>query len=316
MNIIIGKKSLRSRNLILLIKLVFVPAAFGWLLTQYIDYKQVFLLSFDSWLLLAALLVNFLALLLFATRMRIILDVFDAKISLFQAFRIHLQSMFYFFILPMTVGLEAARFAKVKKIIDRPLNEITLGSALLFDRFIGAGTALFLSLLLFPFLNFKMKIEWNAWLLLGIFILALGFIWLLFLHSKIRYYIKKIFMLCHLGQKGLLFATEVSIVTHIFYAFSLYLAAKSVHLDISFLQTLFALTAAMLCLIFPISLAGASPVEAATLGVLLALKIPMDQALIFVLLSYLAKFMAALLGGIWEFYEDSEAVFRRLLAKR
>jgi len=97
----------------------------------------------------------------------------------------------------------------------------------------------------------------------------------------------------------------------------IYLAANNgLHLEITFIQTLFALSAAVLCLVFPVSFAGASPVEAASLGVLLALGVSMDQALIFVLLVYLAKLIAAIEGGAWEFYEGGETVFRRLVVKQ
>ena len=55
-----------------------------------------------------AVIFNQIALSLFAARMRIMLKVFGINISGVQSLRIHLQSVLYFFVLPMTVGLEAA----------------------------------------------------------------------------------------------------------------------------------------------------------------------------------------------------------------
>jgi hypothetical protein len=42
--------------------------------------------------------------------------LFQVRIGWLSALRIHLQSMFYLFALPMTIGLEIARFIKIRQI--------------------------------------------------------------------------------------------------------------------------------------------------------------------------------------------------------
>lgn len=296
-------------------KLCIVPIML-WVISQNIlNEYGISSLKIDPWLIFPAIIVNQLSLSLFALRMQVMLSVFGIKISQYQSLRIHLQSVFYFFVLPMTIGLEAARFAKVKSIVGDRSKGATLGSALLADRLFGAVAALLLAALLLPFMNFKATAQWDGRLLLVLFLASGGLILLLTLHSKVCSYIKEMIGLCLLGRRRLWLAMFASLGTHLFFAMGVYLASKGANLEISFFQTLFVISAAMMFVVFPISFAGISPVEAASLGALLGLGVPIDQAAVFVLFSYIAKLIAAFEGGGWEFYDGGKYVSRRLIGK-
>src|SRR5436190_10418564 len=96
------------------LKLLLVPIGLAILASQLMRDPRLGVVGLDPVLVVAALLVNQVALLLFAMRMRLALRVFGIGLTLMQSLRVHLQSVFYFFVLPMTVGLELARFAKIK----------------------------------------------------------------------------------------------------------------------------------------------------------------------------------------------------------
>lgn len=98
---------------------------------------------------LAALACNQLALLLTATRLQRILHIFALPTRWRDVLWIHLQSMFYFFFVPMTVGLELSRFAKLKRLHPSAAGTAIAGVVLL-DRVIGVAGALLFSLALLP----------------------------------------------------------------------------------------------------------------------------------------------------------------------
>lgn len=296
-----------------LAKLFLVPI-FLWVISQHISDKyDVNLLKIDMLLIFPAIIINQIALSLFAIRMQVILGVFGIKISQLQSLRIHLQSVFYFFVLPMTVGLEAARFAKVKSIVGEEATAVALGSALLIDRLIGAFAALFLATIILPFMDFKLLAQWGMVSSIAVFVGGSALIYLVTLHRRVRLYIHEIVGLLRSERRGVWIAIIASIFTHLFFSFGVYLAAMGAHIQITYLQTLFVISSAMLFVVFPVSFAGVSPVEAAGLGALLGLGVPMEHAVVFVFISYLAKLIAAFEGGGWEIYEGGESLSRHML---
>ena len=123
-------------------KLVVVPLLLWMIGRNALPGAGVGAITADYVYIVIALVANQAALYVFAVRMHITLGIFGIPISSFQAQRIHLQSVFYYFALPMTVGLEVSRFAKVRYLVGDGVSGLTLGSALLLDRLIGAVAAL------------------------------------------------------------------------------------------------------------------------------------------------------------------------------
>jgi hypothetical protein len=260
-----------------------------------------------------ALLANQAALYVFAVRMLMVLGMFGIPISSFQAQRIHLQSVFYYFALPMTVGLEISRYAKVKAVVDADVRPMALGSALLADRVIGLLAATVIAASLFPFSPLIALVQWNFPLALIPPIFLTFAAVALFFRRQIVDHIYRMLALLRASKGHLLAVLIISVLTHVFFAFGAYAGAQAFSLQISFGQALLAVSLAMLFVILPVSFAGISPVEAASFGLLMTFGVPKEEALLFAVITYFAKLIAAVEGACWEFLEGGSA-FAKLLA--
>lgn len=297
---------------ILAIKLIGAPAGIIWLISKLLADPHVGYANIDPWLLAAALVVNQVALMVFAIRMRWVLITFSIFLTLRETIRIHLQSMFYFFVLPMTVGLEAARFAKIKKAaMGNPVQSATLGIALLTDRLIGAFAALLISLALWPFVRFHIPAKWQIDAPLVLILITGLIIALAFLLYRYRRSLMNMLAQWQGHFAALLKAFIVSLTVHVLFCLGIFLAARSISIPIELHQALFVISAAMLFVVLPISFAGAGPIEVANIAMLLALGMSMEQAVAFTLLSYLARLVAAFEGGVWEIWEGGVMAFTR-----
>jgi hypothetical protein len=303
--------------LVLFLKLLVVPAGLALIAAGVVQDPRMGLVRLDPALVAAALLVNQLALLLFAARMRLALRVFGIALGTLQALRVHLQSVFYFFVLPMTVGLEIARFAKIRALAGPSTDPGGLAYALLADRLVGAAAALLIALAAAPFVDVAGTVGWRP--------LAAGWPWLvaaavvgatLLLHGRVRAHAREIVAVLRAGRAPLAGCLAISLATHACFAFAVHLAARAANVEITPLQTVFAVSAGMLFVVIPVSFAGVSPVEAASLGVLLAMGLPVEQATVFALIVYLAKLVAAFEGGAWEVAEGGGQVTRLLAGGR
>lgn len=302
---------------IIAVKLIAVPAGLIWLIRKLLADPRLGHVPFDPWLLAAALITIQLGLLFFAVRMRMVLSAFGIALSFRQTIRIHLQSMFYFFVIPMTVGLEAARFAKIKEaVVESTISSAVLGVALLTDRIIGALAALFIAVAMLPFVQFQIPADWHLNATLLWISAAGGFaVVAAILLSRLRSYLMTLIAQWrgHLGRLSKAFV--VAIMVHAFFCFGIYLAARSISIPIEPHQALFVISAAMMFIILPFSVAGAGSMEIAGVAMLLALGMSTEQAVAFTLLSYLARMVAAFEGGIWEIWEGGLMAISRLPAK-
>jgi len=299
--------------LVVALKLLVVPALLGWIAIEALRDPRLGIARADPVLIAGALVANQAALVLFALRMRVALAVFGIPVTLAQALRVHLQSVFYFFVLPMTVGLELARFAKIKAMTGGSAATGALTYALVADRLAGALAAFLLALALLPFLGSSATPRWDriaSWLP---WIAAAGALTvLLALHPRVRAHAREVLDVLRRGRRRLLACLALAAATHLAFALAVHLAAVGTNLSVTPLQTLFAVSAGMLFVVIPVSFAGLSPVEAASLGVLVGLGIPAQEAAVFALITYLAKLVAALQGGAWEVAEGGGQLSRLL----
>jgi uncharacterized membrane protein YbhN (UPF0104 family) len=303
--------------LVLVLKLLVVPVGLGLLAAGLTRDSRFGSLHFDALPLIAALLVNQLALTLFAARMQVVLRVFGMALTLLQGLRVHLQSMFYFFVLPMTVGLEVARFAKVRSLLGEKAATSSLAYALLGDRVVGAAAAFVIALALLPFMRFEALATWTGpagWLPWGLGAVAVASLALL--HPRVREHAAQLLALLRTEHRRLAWSFAIALVTHACFASAIYIAAVGAGIPIGAVQALFAVSAAMLFVVVPVSFAGVSPVEAANFGVVAAMGFTLDQAAMFAFLVYLAKLVAAVEGAAWELYEGSGHLSRMLTQKQ
>lgn len=301
------------------LRLILVLAAIVWTLLGYADLQWRSPEVAKPVLLAAGLAVNQLALAVFAVRMQLVLKVLKVQISWGAALRIHLQSMFYFFVLPMSVGLEVSRFVKIRRI--QPTATLAqLSSALLFDRLIGAGSASAVALLCLPFVTVIIPPAFPSWAWIAggavtglIVALALGS------SRRARELMIRAWRIAdgHWPTLGVVFV--ISMAMHLIFAVAVQLLAKSIALPLSFLDTIFAVSGGMLLVAIPVSLAGLGPADAGAAGLLIAAGYPAVIAATAAILPYLARLVAAIEGAAWEMIEGGSsavAATRRLFFER
>jgi uncharacterized membrane protein YbhN (UPF0104 family) len=301
------------------LRLVLVPAALIWIITQAVGAGWASHTSWDPSLLLLGLAVNQIALAVFATRMQLVLRLFDVRIAWLPALRIHLQSMFYFFALPMTVGLEIARFIKIRQ-LQPGATMLQMSSALLIDRLLGAGSALVVGLLCLPFVNLNAPVTVPAWGWLaaagGALAVAGGAALLV---PRSRQLIGDAWRLLSGRGPGIVGLFAVSLIMHVIFAAGVHVLAAGLGLPLAFVDTLFAVAGGLLLVAIPVSLAGLGPAEVGAAGLLLMMGYAPTVALVAGALPYLARLLGALEGAAWEFAESGSSAIvatRGLLAGR
>lgn len=302
---------MRNHFFVTFLKLVVAPVGLIWLVASLFKDPLPTGEKLNWALLAAALAANQMALTMFAVRMRVILRAFSIEVTFSQAQRIHLQSMFYFFVLPMTVGLEAARFGKIKYLLQGKANGMGLASSLVADRLVGALTAVALALAVWPMMDFNISFHWQEYGLLPWAVIGVAVILGLLIYRKFRGSLQKIRLESKPEIGALMLSLLVATITHLLFSLGVYLAATGANVQIDFPQTLFVISASMIFVVLPLSFAGAGPVEGAGLSLLVGMGMPLDKAALFVLIAYIAKLIAALEGGLWEIGEGMQEYLRR-----
>ena len=299
------------------LRLVVVPALLVWILGQVRIDGSPLTVTEPLWLLFG-LAVNQLALAVFAARLQWVLRLCAIRIGWLSALRIHLQSMFYFFAVPMTIGLEVARFVKIRA-IEPQASTAGLTTALLLDRLLGAGSALAVAVLCLPLVWTRIPLDVSpAWLPIALgAAMALGFGLLLW--PRFRTWLAHIWQLTQGRRLGLAALLVLSIVMHVLFAAGVQFAARAFGLPVSLTDTIFAVSGGMLLVVVPVSLAGLGPAEVGALGLFVACGSTPAVALAAAGLPYLARLVGALQGGLWEIVESGTATVaatRRLIDQR
>jgi len=300
------------------VRLVAVPCAIIWILGHVVgvDWARASVAAPIS--LVGGVLVNQLALGTFAARMQLTLRVCEIRIGWLAAIRVHLQSMFYFFVLPMTVGLEIARFIKIRT-IQPAASTAGLTGALLLDRLLGASSALILAMLCIPLIGMPLPFQISSALMtLGAFgaILVCG---ALAIWPRSRRVLGQAWDVTRGRRTRLAGLLVLSMFMHVLFAAGVKLMGNGLGLPIAFLDTLFAVAGGMLLVAIPVSLAGLGPAEAGAAALFTILGYDPSVAIAAGALPYLARFIGALEGGIWEIIEGGASALvatRRMIAER
>lgn len=289
------------------IKLLLVPVLLVVLLREMQAVSPGLLLS-GSFLGAGALslLVNQLALLAFAQRFRTSLAAVGFLLTPIPALRIHLQSVFYFFVVPMTVGMEAARLMKLAS-IDKAFSKVGITAGLLLDRMIGVVPAALFFLASLPWIDFETVPGVNG---MGIAlavvavgtVLALVMAW--FWRERLRALASQV------RWTAIPWVAVWSLPTHLLFILAVGLVAMAVSPDTGMFEVLFVVSAANLLLVVPVSFAGAGFAEAGSLGLWLSLGTPVEAAVVLSFIPYALRVIAAIQGAVWEVAEGGIALLR------
>ena len=285
-------------------KLVVVPLLLVWLLLE-LRRLSPDIAAPVRWSHIAlGLAVYQVALVLFAVRMRLVLLLFGIRISPRAAVRIHLQSMCYYFLIPMSAGIEIARYLKIKK--EQPSLTLShLAPAVLMDRVIGLLGALLVAAATGAWLGAAVLaiIDWKTVASLAA-AGAAGLAGLLLL-PWVRRNVRTILNHMTAPAAHVLSPIIVSVAMHAIAAFGVLLIAQGMGVDSDFLEIVFGYAASVMGMAIPISFAGVGGSEAVSMSVFLALGYGQAAAAILTLVGFAVRVLAAIQGAVLEVYETA-----------
>ena len=283
-------------------KIALAPVGVAALLYWASQHGTVTLNAELSLLLIGATL-TLLSVFPFSLRLREVLKLIDYQISELEIVRIQTQSMFYYFFVPLSVGTEVSKFAKLKNL--RPgVGSKQIASTILLDHFVGLVVLILLSIGLFLAID-PVVVQFNQTTIYWLFgggALAGIFGWM-YLRTKNPFIVKSILAAIGGNKRKLALAGSYSLIMHLLIAGAVTAGAINWHIDISYLEVLFVLTGAFLFQMIPISLIGVGAIEIAGTGLYLAIGLTISEAVSLVSLLYCYRILIALVGGVWEFVD-------------
>lgn len=281
-------------------KIIFAPLGVLALI-YWVSRQRSLVVDTDITLLLLGAVLALLSVVPFALRLQKVLSVIELQISNLTATRILSQSMFYYFFVPLSVGTELSKFAKLQH-LDQNRSSTSIASAILLDHFVGLSVLLVLSSSLYAIVQpIKVDLDTTTLALIAIGV-CLALIGLAILSkSKPKLNPHHLIKLIKLQKGKLLVASIYSILMHLLIAAAVATGALHWQIDISYLEILFVLTGAFLFQMIPINFIGVSAIEVAGAGLYLAVGLPATEALMLVSLLYCYRVLIALIGGGWEF---------------
>jgi uncharacterized membrane protein YbhN (UPF0104 family) len=257
-------------------------------------------LSISPLAVIGAILLNQAALLMAALRLRATLRAFGVAIGRRDAFRIHLQSLFYFFFVPLSVGLEAARFVKIRRIEPRvPTKQLLL--ALLVDRVLGlvAAVAVVGALL---YLVAPQLVPGHCESLcqaLAAGAVAIGLAALL-LSSRVRAVFRDIVGAILSRGYQILVLLVLSLLALLLVCASVFFVAIGADIQVGVTEVTFAISASLLGMVLPLSLLGVTAGEAAGAGIFTLLGVSPAASVLLVSAAYLGRLLGAMQGALLE----------------
>ncbi len=253
--------------------------------------------------LVAAVLLNQAALFAAALRLRSTLAAFGVRLTAGQAMAIHLRSLFYFFFVPLSVGLEVSRYLDIRR-LDADVPARTLVLVLLLDRVLGLVAAV-AALAAFAYLVLPASV-WaqinGRWLVLGaLAVLAAGG-GLVLLHRPWRERATDLLRVLRAGSVRLLVPVLLSLLALALVCASVYVVAAASGWAAGFAEIAFALSASLLGMALPLSLLGVTVGEATGVGVMALLGLAPALAVMLVSLAYVGRLLGAVQGAALELH--------------
>ena len=257
----------------------------------------------DIALLLAGSLVALISVIPFGLRFREILKIIDFEITAYTSAKVLTQSMFYYFFVPLSVGTEVSKFAKLKA-LNKNHSTSGIASAIVLDHLVGLlalmATSVFLFLVIGP-ISVRLD-NTTIFLIAGAGITALICL-VFFFRSKSSINIQFIVEKLSSQKANVLIALVYSLLMHTIIAAAVAIGARYWEIEISYLEILFVLTGAFLFQMVPINLIGVGATEVAGVGLYVAAGLSLPESLTLVSLLYCYRVLIAITGGAWEFLE-------------
>ena len=259
----------------------------GWLCHLAISRSVIDLRGIDPLTMMLAIAINAMALASLGERLHATLQAWRLDVPKPQVRRVSFQSIYYLFLLPLGIGMEAARLLKLRKALPgTPISTITF--SVLADRAIGLAASVFFGLVIavFHFFPGYTLPATAALIVLGLVAYAI------------------LVRLIDLDQLSLWKSASWSVVAYALTMLSVYLAAIALGIEISPIVMVLGLSFGIVAAIVPFALAGFSFGDAAAAGALTYLGIDPISATIVATLAYFTRLMGAFIGAGYELAGD------------
>ncbi len=290
------------RRQAVLLKIFLAPIGVLALL-YWIGQKRPIPTDNDLALILVGGLVALLSVIPFGLRFREVLKIVDFKISAYVSAKVLTQSMFYYFFVPLSVGTEVSKFAKLKALNKHQTNS-SIASAIVLDHVVGLLALMAASIVLYMLIQ-PISVRPDAGtvlLIIGAGITALiVLVW--FFRSKSSIDVRNVFRKIASRKANILIALGYSLAMHTMIAAAVAIGSMYWEIDISYLEILFVLTGAFLFQMIPINFVGVGATEVAGVGLYVAAGLSLPEALTLVSLLYCYRLLIAITGGTWEFLD-------------
>ena len=304
--------SARSRGAI---KLLFIIVALSFFLYQAADQPTRKL--DHAWLLyvIVGLLVNQLGNHVVTYRMQIILGAFEIKLTHLKALKVHLQSLFYFLVIPSPVAVDLARAQKVRSAATSSTLS-TIGLAVVTDRVIGLIGSIVIVILfapaVWPSLNFELiNIKSSIFIIMAIAVLGTAILYKVIGNQALKEQLLQFRGFCARHRLVFFKAILLSIIINILVGLSVCAFALAMGLTFSPLIIITGLAAALFGMLVPISVAGIGASEAFASGIFVLFDIDILDAAIIAFLAYGARVAGGVLGAFWEISDGLNQVMTR-----
>lgn len=295
-----------------IVKFPFFCLLLLWLGTQaYPKLLEIDRDEFEIWYFLAALIIYQLGILLQPERLRLILNRAGSPKSYYFTLGLNLATIPYYFITPGGVGVEVARFAKLKSQDSEKLKGLTILSILFADRFCGLIGAVLLGLLGWrSLLKLEIAIS-HPTILLALFACSLILIFLVFqfanyIHSIYLQFIEfqklffsKVSLLCICIVYSVLVQATIGIAT--------YLIAVSIGLNIELLTVIWVTAAGTVLIVVPVTVLGFNLSDASAPALYYIGGIGIGDAAILVIIGYLLRLWLGIQGVCFAMYFERQS---------
>lgn len=284
------------------LKVLAILVGVGVLLRHLLDERP---LSLWQPVLLWGLALAALSMLAYASRFRAVMEIAGIALERVAALRICTLAVFWHFFVPLSVGSELTRYARLRAHAPtRAPGDIA--AALVLDHALGVlallGLAGALLLGLRPFGLVSLWLPLAVWAGLALTLLLTHL-------ARPRLPAVVVRTLQSLaGQPGAVArALGWSLVMHLLLAAAVWTGACGWHIALDYPHTALVQASAGLFQMLPVNLGGVGGGEVAGLGLYLALDLSRADALLLVSLVYCYRVVIALLGGLWELLSPRRA---------
>ncbi|MGR8920164.1 MAG: lysylphosphatidylglycerol synthase domain-containing protein [Gammaproteobacteria bacterium] len=253
-----------------------------------------------SWSLPAGVLLSTLSIVLFALRLRGVLQLADVRLDLVTLLRLQLLALFWHFFVPLSAGADMTRFAVLRRLAPGR-SRGALAGAIVLDHFVGLATLLLMASALGMVLE-PLVVAPNALIaVIGVIgtLVAAGILVVRWQRGR-AFTWRSVAARLLGGRRALIAALAWSMAMQAVLAAAVWCGSAALGVEISYPDVLFVLTAALVLQAVPASIGGVGAAELAGTGLYVAIGVPLPDAVLLVSLLYFYRLTMAIAGGLWE----------------